>query len=237
MLRYNTIIIEPDSGVRARLGEALRSCQDFDQVIPSNDFTDVNAAMDRLDRIDVFFISSRLNRYHIKDFIDEVSAKFKTRDASRILLLDTSSQDTSSVASRMLEGLDGFLAEPFSLSSLQDIVQLATEIKKKRSKQREETAINLLLKEILAQVDQIAALKKSGFPANISVKNLNEMCSVLQILEDDVKEKYMEKAVSAFIDAKLPQDITNGDYRGPSQRIMKKKTEKVVALLKDAFIA
>ncbi|MCB0318967.1 MAG: hypothetical protein KDD56_09435, partial [Bdellovibrionales bacterium] len=124
-----------------------------------------------------------------------------------------------------------------SINSLQEICKLAAEVKRKRSNQREEAAISILLKEIISQVDQIASLKKSGFPASISLKNLSEMCGVLQSLDSDVQEKYLEKAIIAFAEAKLPTEVSNGNYRGPSQRIMKKKAEKAIEQLKKAFAA
>ncbi len=53
-------------------------------------------------------------------------------------------------------------------------------------------ALVLLVKEILGQVDEFYALRKTGAEGALSLAMLKEMCSVLPELEDDLRERYFD---------------------------------------------
>ena len=189
-IRSSVLIIEPDRAAQRRLKQALNSAFDFGDIYIANDFTDVFKVLSKIEVCDIIFISNRLNKHHVSDFIQETKEKLSTRDASNILLLDYTNGDSTSIATRMLEGIDGFLVEPYSVEALQDIAKTAKEVKKAKSSAREKSAIRILVKEIMLQIDHIVELKKMGAPAKISQKVLEEMTGAIRCLESEAIDSY-----------------------------------------------
>ncbi|MCB0310980.1 MAG: hypothetical protein KDD42_07085 [Bdellovibrionales bacterium] len=71
-----------------------------------------------------------------------------------------------------------------------------------RSKQT--LALVLLIKEIMAQLDEVAYLRARGHKAEISVQILREMCGVLKELEPELLERYLELLPKVCADTQTP---------------------------------
>jgi hypothetical protein len=59
-------------------------------------------------------------------------------------------------------------------------------------KQRQKHAVVLLVKAIFDQLDEVAAIKRGGGAATLSVNLLKEMCSVLPELDEELQEFYFK---------------------------------------------
>ncbi|RMG42347.1 MAG: hypothetical protein D6719_06620 [Candidatus Dadabacteria bacterium] len=93
--------------------------------------------------------------------------------------------------------------------------------------------LTLLIKQIFDQLDELAQLKKSGSKANISQMILDDMCSVLKSLPDDLKEHYLDLLV------KIGSSHTNGknasyteEYAEMTLEAKKKFLERIVSELR-----
>ena len=203
LLKLNTIVIDPDDETRQRLCEVLEISEEFIDIQPASSFVNAKTLVEKSVKVDAIFIASHLNTHEITSFMSEMSHFLPTRDASIILLLNTSDQEKSFVSNRHLEGVDGFLAEPYSVSSLKKLALLTSKTQKKKRDARENLALEHLLPEIVFLIDQIASLKQSGFAAKISMETFREMCSALHQLPDELKDKYLDQVVSAFDEAEL----------------------------------
>lgn len=53
-------------------------------------------------------------------------------------------------------------------------------------------ALVLLVKEIMDQIDEVAALRRKGFSASLSLELLKEMCSIVKDLTPDLKTTYFD---------------------------------------------
>ena len=85
----------------------------------------------------------------------------------------------------------------------------------------------VLLKEIYAQLDELALLKKRGRKANISAELLREMCSVLQELEPSQKERYFDLLVRTSTDLRAnPPAEPSEDFIEASSRPRRRAIEK-----------
>ena len=85
---------------------------------------------------------------------------------------------------------------------------------------RMQGALRLLVREIAAQLGQVARLEKSGASGLVSRGVLQEMCSVLGEFDPETRSLYFEVLLEIF--PELPAthySVHVGTYRGVSQRV------------------
>ena len=139
--------------------------------------------------IDIVFIAMREDGDAINRFIKRLKQELAGRDAAYVLLLE-SRRDSVEIARTLVDGADAILLEPYSVESLHTISRLAEKIKKERSRMRMQVPLRLLVREIAAQLGQVARLEKSGASASVSRGVLQEMCSVLGELDQETRSLY-----------------------------------------------
>ena len=84
------------------------------------------------------------------------------------------------------------------------IGRLAEKIKKERSRVPMQLPLRLLVREIAAQLGQVARLEKSGASGLVSRSVLQEMCSVLGELDQDPLSAVLRKVIMEVF-PELPQ--------------------------------
>ena len=86
-------------------------------------------------------------------------------------------------------------------------------------------ALVLYVKELMAQLDEVASLKRQGYTARISFGLFQEMCSILKELEPNLQDEYVRILVSlAGRSSSSTRTVYTEDY------------EKNVVLSKKKFI-
>ena len=99
-------------------------------------------------------------------------------------------------------------------------------------------ALRLLVREIAAQLGQVARLEKSGASGLVSRGVLQEMCSVLGELDPETRSLYFEVLLDIF--PELPAthcSVHVGTYRGVSQRVRRHYSVRAIKAVRQALVA
>ena len=229
VLRYDALLIDPDMQRRMRLKSATMSVVQFSKLHLLSDIGEARSRVQNGPVVDVVFISSDLDSAEITTFVKAGKESKYGQDAAYILVLKTSSQDSTTVAQNVLIGADGFLFEPYSVDQLVEITELAAKVKKERSRTREVAAMSMMLTDVMSQLDMMAYLKSAGYDVAGGQRKFAKMCSFFSSLSEDSRALYYEQVVQRFIDAPLPQKVFQSNYKGASSRVKKKMEEKLLA--------
>ncbi|MCI5066504.1 hypothetical protein MRY87_12340 [bacterium] len=235
MVKYDALIVDADIDRRMRLKSATTSVVQFKKVQLSNKLEEANDRLAGEDTWDVIFLNYSLQQDEIAAFIKAAKEKKSAQDAAFILVLPAKDQESSTVASNVMIGADGFLFEPYSVDQLIEITELAAKVKAERSAGREKAALSFLLNDIMSQIDMIAYLKSVGYDVGRGIKRFRQMCEVFNTLEGESKNVYYEVAVEKFENAPFPEKIYQKKYKGASKRVKEKMEKKLLAKLEEGL--
>ncbi len=226
--KFDAVIVDCDLDTRMRLKQATASVHHFGKVSQATTLKDALGKLTVEVSTDVCFLSYRFDREEVLGFIREAKNTRGGQDTAYIVVLPQKDQSSSTVATSVLAGFDGFLFEPYSVDQLIELTQLAAKVRKERAGAREEAAIKFLLNDLINQVDQIAYLKAAGYDMGPSMKKFKEISSALTNLAPDSKQKYTQIAVDTFEACPLPKKIFQRKIYGGASSRVKKKQEKAI---------
>ena len=226
--KYCALIVDGNLEHRARLKLAMRATSLFPTVHLANSLQEAELRLSD-EPIDIVFIAMREDSDVINRFIHRLKQEPAGRDTAYVLLLE-GRRSSIEIARTLVDGADAILLEPYSVESLQTISQIANKMKTERLQVRVHTALlrvrmqgalRLLVREIAAQLGQVARLEKSGAAGLVSRGVLQEMCSVLGELDPETRSLYFEVLLDIF--PELPATHCSvhvgGTYRGVSHRV------------------
>ena len=225
--RYEAIVVDPEIDSRTRLRQATLAISLFGKVQQSSDPHDAIYRLRDFDRFDVIFLSHRLGDETVSRFIRDAREIPSSRDAAFVLLLSPNDQGGSTIASSMMNGINGFLFEPFSADSLLEITRLAAQVRAERAQARECAAISLLITQIGLQLDVVWQLRRSGHGGAVSTRSLREMCSVLTSLETQSLDFYYDTICDKWSTLRPPIHVAQKIYNGASKRLRERAEQKV----------
>src|SRR5512142_1526809 len=233
---YCALIIDRNLEHRERLRLAMRASLLFSTVHLANSVEEAERQLSE-EPIDIVFIAMREGAAAISRFIQRLKQDPAGRDAAYVLLLE-GRRSSGEVARTMVDGADALLLEPYSVDSLHTISRLAENMKKERSRMRMQVPLRLLVREIAAQLAQVARLEKAGASALVSRGVLREMCAVLGELDQETLSLYFEVVLDVF--PQLP--ATHGSvhvptYQGVSQRVRNNSSLRAMLAVRDALVA
>ncbi len=237
MDKYCALIVDGNLEHRARLRLAMNATSLFPTVYAANSLPEAERHLSE-EPIDIVFIAMREDAAAaISGFIQRSKQNPAGRDAAYVLLLE-GRRESVVIARSMVDGADALLIEPYSVQSLQTITRLAEKVKKERLRARMQVPLRLLVREIAAQLGQVARLEKSAASALVSRGVLREMCSVLDELDQETRSLYFEVVLDVF--PQLP--ATHGSvhvptYQGVSQRVRNNSSLRAMLAVKDALVA
>lgn len=221
-----SLVIDNEATSRNRLKQAMMAFPLFGKSIQSFSFADAQSRMIELDRVDVVFISDKFDGHERAKFIDDLKKVERSQDAAFVLI--TSSKNSGNLAESFLNGADGVLSEPFSADNLKEITQLAEAVKRQRERVRAELGIQLLVKEIVAQVNNVASVAGSGMDPTRQLSKLKEFSEELDKLEPELQTKYLLMVSEEF--EKAPPAAApklKEAYKGISDRVKRRLEKKL----------
>ncbi|MCB0332193.1 MAG: hypothetical protein KDD55_01770 [Bdellovibrionales bacterium] len=236
MVKYDALIVDPDLDRRMRLKSATTSVVQFSKVNLVSSLDDALGAFSTGRKCDVAFITSQFSQENITKFIKEAKDHQASQDAAFILVLQTKDQESSTVASNVMIGADGFLFEPYSVDQLVEITELAAKVKAERCLNREEAALRFLMNDIIQQVDMISYLKSVGYDVGRGIRRFKQMCNVLKSLEGESLDLYFRIAVDTFEAAPFPKKLHQDNYKGASKRVKERMEKKLLAKLEEGLV-
>lgn len=229
-VRYNALIVDSEMTTKMRLKQATSSVVAFGKVQLLSSIGETKSKVaSSVEPIDLMFISHCFDQEAVIDLIKDAKECESSQDCAFILVLETDSQDSSTVAQMVMIGADGLLFEPYSVDQLVEITELAARVKQERSLGREEAAVRFLLNDIMRQIDIIAYLQSNGYDVGRGLRKFKQMCSVLESLSPESREIYYRVAVETFENAPFPDNIYEKSYAGASKRVKEKMEKKLLA--------
>ena len=221
-VRFDAMIIDPDPTSRGYLWQATLAEVSFHKVKAFSKPDTAVAHLAQGAKFDVMLITSGFGRDDIINFIREAKQTEGGKEAAYIWVLKTVHQTTDNIAFGLIDGTDGFLLEPFSVDSLQQVAAIAARVRKEYDRQRKKVALTLVVKEIMNALDEyaLARVTKKGIAA--ATHEFKKASEVLRKLEQDDLEIYHEVACEMF-EKGIPRPPIA--YRGASTRVKQKMKE------------
>jgi DNA-binding NarL/FixJ family response regulator len=228
--KFDAVLVDPDIQSRMRLKQATTAVPHFGKVHQLGELREAQQKLSGSDRADVVFISRKHEMEGILNFIKLAKGLPQGQDAAYILVLGAKNQDTSTVASSVMSGFDGFLFEPYSVDNLLEITQIAARVRKERSHAREEAAMKMLMTDLMNQIDLLAYLKQAKSDPGRVLKKFRETTTVLRTLSEESFKLYQSVAINMLENAPLPTKIfQKRSYGGASSRVKRKMEDKLIA--------
>lgn len=228
---YNSIVITPDAESRMRVKAATSALLEYNRVFLADSF---RKALERLgeaeDRIHLVFISSDFPSEQITNFIEQAKEIPMAAAASKVLLLKVDDQNGTYVARNFISGIDGFLAEPFSVDGLKDVTNLVqdVEILKAEKEKKQTRTLGLLLDEAIPLIDRAAKHIANEIGYRREIAKLRATTRTLKELGEDRLEEYALIAAEKFGSVPIPEPIVNQARRRAATEafVAKRKAER-----------
>lgn len=225
-MSLQSLVIEADAINRNRVKQAMMALPLFGKCIMGGSIPDAKSRLPELDRIDIVFISDKIETSVIGSFIEELKKLPKSQDAAFVLIVAGSRN--SNLAEGFLNGADGILSEPYSVDTLKEITELAERVKKQRERIRAELGIQLLLKDLVHQVDNVASVQQGGLDPTRQLKKLEEIADAIEKLDPDLQQRYLMLAIEEFQKVPVPEaPKLKEQYKGVSNRVKARLEKKL----------
>jgi len=229
--KYDTLAVDPEVSNRIRIKQATGAVTTFGKFWQAADPDEAVRKLSGSDHVDVVFISNRFPSADVTTFIKAAKQTPCGQDAAYVLICRNQEELSATFAQSVLLGVDGFLAEPYSVDALDEITKLAAKVKRERSDAREEAAIKFLMSQIADQISIVAQLKGHGLAPGRETKKLTEMCEIFKSLDDSARQRYHRIACDVFENAPVPKAPKVKAYGGTSSRVKKRMEAKILAEL------
>ena len=228
--KFDAIIVDNDLDSRMRLKQATASVHQFNKVWQASSLREAAERAGTATSIDVLFISYRFEQDEVGAFVKRAKEIKQTQDTAFILVLPPREQDSTTVATNVMSGLDGFLFEPYSVDQLVEITRLSARVKSERSMSREIAALRLMVTDAMNNIDKIAHEKAVGREGGRSMKAFKELAGAFKVLDGERLKAYYDIAIECFENAPVPKRIFNrANYTGPSARVKERLKKKRAA--------
>ncbi len=230
--RYNILIIDPDPKSRSMLKDTAMALPSFKKVLFCNSLEDAINFGDGSDAIDVVTVSYRFSGEDVSDFITKVKKTPRGKEWAFINVMKTKHQENEIVAESMLNGLDGFLFEPYSADNLREMAEVTAKIKLRNELARKKGALELFLQEVSKHLDAVALYASQKRVSVIAKNKLTTSCSKLRRFKSEDKELYTEVLTNIFSSA--PPSLVN-QYQGASKRVRERMKMKLMTELENEY--
>lgn len=230
MKNFVAIVVDSDMGSRSRVKQAAVANHVFKEVIFAQDPKEGMAKI-IMGSVDVVFIANRFGREAVHEFVKLGKGTTQGEDSAYILVIPQSEEMQQIIASGVVEGVDGFLIEPFSADGVLETTHIAQRIKQENMEKRARTAAALYVKNARSQFGRLRYFKKLGRSTEQAAKELQAIATSVRGMSSANKEFYMNQLIDEFI-ATLPPA---SEYAGVSKRIKQRQDQKKEAEMKKIY--
>ena len=230
LFKLQAMIVDSILDSRMKLKQATTSCNLFSTVTQIGSLSDAQAKLSLGgDHWDVVFVSCHFDESEALSFVAQAKENQAGQDAAYILVLQAKEEGTAGLAQRLLQGVDGFLYEPYSINSLTEITQLAARVRKERREAREKIAMTLLVTDVMNQLDMVSYIKSAGYETTRSVQKFRELCAGFKNFSAESVNVLMEIMIRLFSQAPPPKKVMQvKQYKGASQRVRQNMEKKII---------
>lgn len=194
---------------RTRLREALKNVAYKSEIIPAHNVEEVLENFKKGQVTTAVFINSALGFQKIADFAKAVREDEADTKPLVIVCLRAEHQENGLVASLYLEGVNGFICEPFSVDNLRDLINTAKESSSKgsTSEAKLESASDFLIGGVIEQFDVVSKQQKqTQRHGGYAFKTLQRLSESMKEIYEKIPEKFQEIMLSRFEKVEAPKN-------------------------------
>lgn len=216
--RLDLLILDPDPESRNRLKQMAMVLPVVASGRVAFNVSEALRMLGEAHPVDIVFFSQAVPNG--PEFVREAKKTTRGKDCAYVIVKRRKGEAGAEAAQSVLEGVDGFIAEPFSVEDLTRVTDLALRMKVVQLGMREEAAMRVILEDSMEQVDKIALSRMRGEETVSGLKKLASLCAKLTQFSSFSLEKYFKLAKSAFVEATPPSEsIELQAYGGVSKRV------------------
>lgn len=231
MTNLEALIVDPNPTTRNYLWQAILATTDFHGVKSASSPKNTIDMLTQGKKFDVIILSSQFDQQTVRDFISEARRTTSGRECAFITVIKQTNDRGKSVATGMIDGSDGFLMEPFSTTSLRQVAEIATRVKKEAQEARVKAGLNMLFQDIIPVVDRYAETKRQGGDTKQVKKELIGLSENLKKVGKNYFRQMIDVAIDSF-SAAAPRILIQRKVSNPADRMQMLMERKLKAASK-----
>ncbi|MCB9030517.1 MAG: hypothetical protein H6619_05650 [Deltaproteobacteria bacterium] len=201
------LIVDGDNNSRIRLKQAATKAAPRAEIISVDSCSLGLKEIGEKSHFQYIFLSSSLDHEKIKDFLKEAKEKQGKKVFSSVLVIQGKDNDRSFIAQSYLNGFNGILCSPYSISDISELVKVVALNKATGKGPEERSAAGFLLDGALSLIDEIALKMALEKPTGKERKRLIETAQTLSSLCESLDEEYYKLAVRKLERVPAPKDV------------------------------
>lgn len=219
------LIASPDLESRTKLREVLRAFLYKGTLLQERSLHGLAArfkSIKKEESLAALFIASSFGRAAITGLLQEAKSSGAKLPPVVIFINDQQLEDSTEVASLYLEGIDGFIREPYSSDELLALVRTLTDQSERAvsSEAKVKRAAEFLLYDAMGHVDELARQQMLGQePGGYPLKSLRSVSNALKKLSEKSLPLYFDLLATVCQRAK---PASEADLMRKTKRVQKK---------------
>ncbi len=155
-MNFNVLIVDPIPQTRALLWEAVNAEPHFKKVVSAKNLDEALAMIQSGLLCDVILLSSSFENGPVKQFIGNARNLPSAAEAAFVSVVRPLDQNADQMAHSLVEGVDGLLLAPFSVTGLGTVAEVAKRVQQEHAERRKETAVRIMIANLLKEFDGLA---------------------------------------------------------------------------------
>lgn len=219
----DAVIIEPVLENRTHLRELARDfCK---SVSVSSSLQDGAERIRGLSNCDVLYVSSRFDFEAAKQFVASCKKTDIAKDSANLLIGSREDCSEAYLARLSLNGFDGILLEPASVDTFKVSAEIALKARQEKLKLRTKKSVDILVRAIASQLDDLYIRKKSGHIFFMAQEKLSNLGKEIKSLDADSLSLYFSAAEEYFPNC-MSVAISKDEIGSASKRVMLRRINR-----------
>ncbi len=239
-VKLTAVVIDPNPDGRVRLREIIKSCVEKTDLSLYPSIKEGLSHISKEKNPEFIFVSLNSGIQPIREFINNLKDKLGEKIPHIVLTLENQSLDgINSVATLTLDGIAGAIAAPFSVESLDKLLETVSQqsggsdLAVKRKK-----AAKLLINEAIQVLDPLAeSAHDIDAQPGTELRDLRKISDSMKIIQSQFPELYAETVIELFEASKPPNEGVKPTRHGGSKDKVTHPAIKVAKLIQERSLA
>jgi len=198
------MIYSPDSGARVRLKDALSNLVTLKlDVDVRKNWREAVSFVSMLKNVSLIFVHSSVQPEELKAFQDGINNVSPAYRPSFVITLRPEENVPEVISKHLMNGIEGFLSEPFTTGGVEDTLRVVLENRDKRieAHKKAKKAIQLIIKDSCAVADETALerLQNDKKGGGVALKRMREIESQVR----QMKGLFTESEIFSIVESAI----------------------------------
>lgn len=209
---FDALIVDPDPESRMRLRQATSVCREFREIKFASTLPQALEQLRERVQCNIIFIAQTFASDESQAFVTEARQTPYGQSCAYIMVLNTSNQTRTGIATNLTSGMDGFLFQPFSVDALKETTEIASRVKSTAKAGKQEASKELLLSNLAESIDKLADGHTVGKAMRVEKAELRCITRTLLNFYGDNSAGYLEAITNVFTTVPPPSHPDDGDF-------------------------